>query len=325
MKPKIVVLDAYTTSPLAIGENDPSHPSWDNLAALGDLVLHERTSPSETLQRASGANLVLTNKVVLNRELIENLPELRYIGLMSTGTNAVDLEAAKERGITVCNVPAYSTASVAQHSIALLLELATRLSAQADLFQSGTWASQPDFSISAGPTMELSGKAFGIVGCGEIAQATARIANALGMRILVHSRTQRSTDFPCEWVDRQQLLSESDAISLHCPLTEETHHWIDDESLAAMKPGAFLINTGRGPLVDEEAVANALESGTLGGYGADVTATEPPPEDHPLRGIPHAVITPHVAWASREARERLMLTVVSNIQAFIDGEPRNTV
>jgi glycerate dehydrogenase len=325
MKPKIVVLDAYTTSPQAVGESHPSHPSWDALAALGELHLYKRTQSTEVLSRAEGATVIFTNKVIINQQLIESLPHLRYIGLMSTGTNVVDLEAAKERGITVCNVPAYSTASVAQHAIALLLELATRLSAHADLFRSGSWASQPDFSMTAGPIMELSGKTFGLVGCGEIAQATARIAHALGMRILVHSRTKKSTDFPCEWVDRQHLLKEADAISLHCPLTRETHHWIDSGTLAAMKPGAFLINTGRGPLVNEEAVARALRSGQLGGYGADVTATEPPPADHPLRGVPGAVVTPHVAWASSEARGRLMHTLVSNLEAFLAGEAINQV
>jgi len=325
MQKRIVVLDAHTTSPLAVGESDPAHPSWDGLAALGELRLFSRTRPDEVLERAAGAPVVLTNKVVLDRERIEGLPDLRYIGLMSTGTNSVDLDAARERGIAVTNVPAYSTASVAQHTIALLLELATRLSAHADLFKSGTWAAQPDFSITAGPITELAGKTFGLVGCGEIARATARIAHALGMRILVHSRTRRSTDFPCEWVGRDQLLAEADVISLHCPLTGETRHWIDADALASVKDGAILLNTGRGPLVDESAVAEALRSGRLGGYGADVTDTEPPPTDHPLRGIPGAVVTPHVAWASREARGRLMLTLVSNLEAFLGGEAVNRV
>ena len=244
---------------------------------------------------------------------------------MSTGTNVVDLDAARERGITVTNVPAYSTASVAQHTIALLLELANRLSAHADLFHSGTWASQPDFSITAGPIMELYGKTFGLVGCGAIARATARIANALGMTILVHSRSRKSTDFPCEWVDRNRLLREADVVSLHCPLTKETRHWIDDDALAAMKEGAILLNTGRGPLVDEAAVARALRDGRIGGYGADVTASEPPAPNHPLRGVPGAVVTPHVAWASLEARGRLMVTLVSNLEAFLTGSPVNRV
>ncbi|MFP4493216.1 MAG: D-2-hydroxyacid dehydrogenase [Puniceicoccaceae bacterium] len=325
MQTKIVVLDARTTSPLAVGESDPAHPSWDGLAALGELRLFGRTRPEEVLERAAGAPVVLTNKVVLDRGRIEGLPELRYIGLMSTGTNAVDLEAARERGIAVTNVPAYSTASVAQHTIALLLELATRLSAHAGLFQSGAWAAQPDFSVTAGPITELAGKTFGLVGCGEIARATGRIAHALGMRVLVHSRTRRSTDFPCGWADRDRLLAEADVISLHCPLTEETRHWIDAEALARVKPGAILLNTGRGPLVDEPAVAAALRSGRLGGYGADVTDTEPPPPDHPLRGIPGAVVTPHVAWASREARGRLMRTLVSNLEAFLAGKSANRI
>ncbi len=325
MKPKIVVLDAHTTSPLAPGETDPNHPSWEPLEELGELVLHPRTAPGEIFERATGAPIVLTNKVVLDRSILENLPAVDYIGLMSTGTNSVDLDVARERDITVTNVPAYSTPSVAQHTIALLLELATRLSSQADLSRSGKWSSQPDFSISAGPIIELAGKNFGIVGCGEIAQATARIASAIGMNILVHSRRRRETDFPCEWMDKEEFLAKSDVISLHCPLTAETEKWINAAALARIKAGTFLLNTGRGPLIDEAAVAEALHSGRLGGYGADVTATEPPSRDNPLLGAPRAVITPHVAWASTEARTRLMKTMAANLRAFLEGSPQNTV
>ncbi len=325
MKPKIVILDAHTTSPLALGEEDPNHPDWTELAGLGDLAIHPRTRPEEVVERAAGAPLVLTNKVVLDADKIRQLPDLRYIGLMSTGTNAVDLGAAAEKGITVSNVPAYSTASVAQHAIALVLELSTRLSDHARLVRSGEWSAQPDFSITAGPITELAGKNFGIVGCGDIARATAAIAHAMGMNILIHSRTRRETPFPAAWLDREGILSQSDVLSLHCPLTPDTQHWINRDTLGRMKPAALLINTGRGPLVDEPAVAEALEAGTLGGYGADVTEVEPPPADNPILTAPRSVITPHTAWASLEARSRLVKTLASNLQGFLNGQPVNVV
>ncbi|MBC2601311.1 D-2-hydroxyacid dehydrogenase [Puniceicoccus vermicola] len=325
MKPSIVVLDAYTTSPLTVDQSDSAHPSWKPLSELGSVTLYPRTKPEEILERASETSILLTNKVVLHKEILQQLPNLRYIGLMSTGTNAVDLEAARELGITVSNVPSYSTPTVAQHAIALLLELATKLSAQAELSRSGKWSNQPDFSITAGPIIELADKNFGIVGCGDIAQATARIAAALGMNILVHSRSKKKTDFACEWLEKEEFLHRADVISLHCPLTTETEKWIDSEALESMKDGAFLLNTGRGPLIDEDAVAEALQSGKLGGYGADVTSTEPPSIDNPLLKAPRTAITPHVAWASTEARTRLMATLASNISAFLAERPQNTV
>lgn len=325
MSRKIVILDAATTSPLDLGETSPHEPNWKGLARLGNITLYPRTKPDEIADRAEGAPILLTNKVVLDATTIDALPNLKYIGLMSTGTNVVDLEAAARRGITVTNVPAYSTASVAQHAIALLLELAGRLGEQAALARDRMWSNQPDFSIHTGTLVELNGKTLGLVGCGEIAQATARIAVALGMRIRVHSRTQRETDFPCEWCGKGELLRESHAISLHCPLTKETKHWIDADALEKMRPNAFLINTGRGPLVDEAAVARALHEGTLGGYGTDVTATEPPPTDNPLLDAPRAIVTPHVAWASTEARTRLVATLEKNLEAFLNSKPIHVV
>mgnify|MGYP006269163739 CR=1 FL=1 len=325
MKPSVVVLDSHTTSPLGIGESDPAHPSWDRLAGIGELTLYPRTRPEEAVARAAGAPIVLTNKVVLDRGAIEALPELRYIGLMSTGTNVVDLEAARERGIPVTNVPAYSTASVAQHAIGLTLDLAGRLPEHARLARSGEWSAQPDFSLVAGPTVELAGKAFGVVGCGAIGRATAAIAHAMGMRILVHSRTRRETPFPCEWVDREEILRRADVLSLHCPLDERTRGWVDADALRLLKPGAFVVNTSRGPLVDEEAVAEALREGRLGGFAADVAGAEPPPADHPLLSAPRAILTPHVAWATTEARRRLMDTLADNLEGFLRGTPRNVV
>lgn len=324
MKLKIVILDACTTTEVLVGETRQGEPDWNQLAELGELTVYPRTMPDEVVARCQGAAIVLTNKVVLHREIISQLTELKYIGLMSTGTNSVDLKEASRRGIVVTNVPAYSTASVAQHTIALLLELAIRMRSQINLAVDLTWSSQPDFSIYESPILELAGKTFGIVGCGSIAQATAKIAHAMGMRLLVHSRSERSVDFPCEWVSKDEILFQSDALSLHCPLSEETEHWINTESLEKMKPSAFLINTGRGPLVDENAVAEALRNGKLAGYGADVSTVEPPSRENPILHAPNAVLTPHVAWASREARFRLVKQLEQNIQAFLKGDPINT-
>ncbi|MEM0967131.1 MAG: D-2-hydroxyacid dehydrogenase [Verrucomicrobiota bacterium] len=325
MKLPIVVLDSFTTSPLAIDETHPEHPSWHTLAALGDLTLHHRTSAEQLIERVGKSPVIFTNKVVLSAETLQALPDLRYVGLMSTGTNVIDLGVARDLGITVTNVPAYSTASVAQHTIALLLEMAGNVSAHAELAHSGKWSAQSDFSVRAGPMIELAGKKFGIVGCGDIGQATARIAVALGMEILVYSRSRRETDFPCRWMDKEEFLHSADVVSLHCPLTPETEEWINRTTLSQMKPGAFLINTGRGHLVDEQAVADALHSGHLGGYGADVTKEEPPSPNNPLFGVSGSLITPHVAWANTEARARLIATLAKNLEAFLNGNPQNVV
>lgn len=325
MRPKIVVLDGYTLSPLAIGEHSPIHPSWDELAALGDLTIHSRTAAGEIMARADGADVLLTNKVPIDAGAIRSLKRLKFIGVMATGTNIVDGSAAGESGIPVTNVPGYSTPSVVQIVFSLLFELAARPGETALAVRSGAWSDSPDFCFTLAPFRELAGKTFGIVGFGTIGAAVAGVASALGMRVIVNSRTRKESSTSIEWVSRERLFAESDVISLHCPLTDETRGLINCETLAAMKHGALLINTGRGPLLDEQAVAGALHGGSLGGLGADVLSSEPPPEDHPLIAAPNTVITPHIAWASVESRTRLMAMVAGNLRAFLNGNPTNVV
>lgn len=325
MKNRIVVLDGHTLSPLQVGQTSSIEPVWDGLAGLGDLVLHARTPASDVATIAQGARLLLTNKAPVTAETIRSLPGLAYIGVMATGTNIVDLDAAKERGIVVTNVPGYSTNSVAQIVFSLLFELCGRIGETALAVRSGRWASCADFCFTLGPWTELAGKTFGIVGFGAIGTAVARIAHALEMDVIVHSRTAKPSPVPVRWVALQELLTTADVISLHCPLTPHTEQLINAQSLAEMKPGAILINTGRGPLLDEAAVARSLHAGHLGGLGADVLSKEPPPPDNPLLSAPRAVITPHIAWASVEARRRLMDEITKNLRAFLDGTPRNRV
>jgi|GEM_PF-11424 Lactate dehydrogenase and related dehydrogenases len=321
----IVVLDAHTLSPLQPGEQSPFHPSWDALAALGPLQLHPRTKPEEVVARAQDAQILLTNKAVVTAEHINALPQLEYIGVMATGYNVVDLEAARARGIPVTNVPGYGTASVAQHVFALLLELAAHVGATDAAVKNGDWSRCPDFSFTVSPFIELAGKTLGIVGYGTIGRAVARIATAFGMRVLATSRTPKPTGEGVEWATFDELLRLSDVVTLHCPLTGETRHLINRETLAQMKPTAFLINTGRGPLIDEEALASALKNHTIAGFAGDVLSAEPPPPSNPLLTAPRTVITPHIAWASVEARSRLMNLVAKNILDFLAGTPANVV
>ena len=322
---KIVVLDGYTLSPLKAGETSAQHPSWDGLAEFGELVIHPRTKPADVVERAAGATVLLTNKVILTRDMMAALPDLKYIGVMATGTNVIDLEAAAERGIVVTNVPGYSTNSVVQIVLSLRLEVAGRVGETAATVRDGGWSRSEDFCYTLSPFAELSGKTLGIVGFGAIGSAVARVAVALGMEVCVFSRTRKPTDLPIEWLDLDSLFAKADVISLHCPLTPETKHMINAETLGKMKRGAFLINTGRGPLLDEAAVAEALHSGQLGGLSADVLSAEPPPADNPLIGAPNTVITPHIAWASIEARGRLMQQLGKNLAAFLNGNPVNVV
>jgi len=315
---KIVVLDGYTLNP---GDLD-----WTPLAELGQLSVHERTPAQLVKSRAAGAQLLLTNKVVLGREQIAALPDLRYIGVLATGVNVVDLDAATDRGIVVTNVPAYSTPSVAQHVFALLLELTRAVGKHAEMVRAGAWAQSPDFAFWASPQVELAGKAMGLIGYGRIGQAVARIARAFGMTVLVHTRTPAaSRDSDAEFVGLEPLLERADVVSLHCPLSQATDRLINAERLAMMKPSAWLINTGRGALVDEAALAEALREGRLAGAGLDVLATEPPAADNPLLAAPNCLITPHLAWATHSARQRLMTIVVANLQAFLAGKPQNRV
>lgn len=316
---KIVILDGYT---LNTGDLD-----WAPLKELGTCIIHQRTTPEQVVERAQGAEILLTNKVVISAATMAALPELRYIGVLATGVNIVDLEAAKERKIIVTNAPGYSTDSVAQLVFALLLEMVQQVGHHAQMVAQGAWATCEDFSFRDRPLTELAGKTFGLVGYGQIGRRIAAIARAFGMRVLIQTahpeKYQKETNL--NFVDIDQLFSDSDVISLNCPLTPETEQLVNTARLARVKQGAFLINTGRGQLVNEAAVAEALEDGYLGGYATDVLSTEPPAEDNPLLKAPNCVITPHLGWATKEARTRLLAIVIQNIAAYLKGEPQNRV
>jgi len=312
----IVVLDGYTLN--------PGDLSWDHLKDLGACMIYDRTPPDKVRERAENADVLLTNKVVLDSDLIGALPELKYIGVLATGYNVVDTAAASSRGIAVTNVPEYSTFSVAQLTFALLLELARGPGFHSGAVREGKWSASPDFSFHLRPQMELSGMTLGIVGFGRIGKAVAKLAWAFDMDVLVHTRTPRCGD-GVAYVDLDALFATSDAVSLHCPLTARTEHMVDRRRLGLMKPSAFLINAARGPLVDENALAKALNSGTIAGAAMDVLSTEPPPSDHPLLSAKNCVITPHLAWATLAARQRLIKSAVGNIRAWMDGRPINVV
>ncbi len=314
----IVVLDGHTLN--------PGDLSWSDLEPLGSLDVYERTSPAEVHKRASQATALLTNKVVLDRSLLEQLPSLRYVGVTATGFNIIDVDAARERGIVVTNAPAYSTDSVVQLTFALLFELTHQVGLHAEAVKGGKWAASPDFSFTESPLVEVANRTFGIVGYGTIGRAVARAARAFGMHVLAHTRTVPSTsDSGVEFVDLETLFRRSDVISLHCPLTPETRHLVNRDRIEWMRSEAYLLNTGRGPLVDETALAEALEAGRIAGAGVDVLSTEPPSSDNPLPRAPRCVITPHLGWATVAARRRLMRIVVENLQAFLDGQPINVV
>ncbi len=321
----IVVLDAHTLSPLQLGEHSAAHPSWDKLSSLGSLTLHPRTKPDEVVARAADAEILLTNKAKVTAEHIAALPKLQYIGVMATGYNIVDLAAARERGIPVTNVPGYSTMSVAQCVFALLLEISVRVGAHDAAVKNGDWVRCPDFYFSVGPIGELAGKTLGIIGLGTIGQAVARIGAAFGMRVVTYSRSRKEFDTPVEWLSLDEVFAQSDVLTLHCPLTPETDHFINRENLKKFKRSAILINTSRGPLVNEADLAEALKNGTLAAYGADVLSEEPPKANNPLLAAPNTVITPHIAWASVEARCRLMDVLADNLNAYLAGSPINVV
>lgn len=315
----IVVLDGHTLNP---GDLD-----WDRLRKLGRLVVYDRTaSPELTVERARDADIVLTNKTPLRAETLSRLPKLRMIGVLATGYDVVDTAAAWQRGIPVANVPAYSTASVAQLVFALLLELCQRAGLHNEAVRAGEWTSCSDFSFWKAPLVELEGKTLGIVGLGGIGERTALIGQAFGMNVIASNRSGRPPAIPgVRLVTFEQLLEQSDAVSLHCPLTPETEGMIGKAALARMKPTAFLINTARGKLIRERDLADALNSGAIAGAGLDVLSLEPPEPDNPLLTARNTVITPHLAWATREARMRLMDTAVRNVEAFLAGEPTNVV
>jgi glycerate dehydrogenase len=317
---RIVVLDGHTLN--------PGDLTWEALAALGELTVHPRTPPEEVVARCRGAAAVLTNKTKLDARTLAALPELTYIGVLATGVNVVDLPAAAEHGVTVTNVPAYSTPSVAQATLALLLELCHHAGDHSREVRDGAWSRSPDFCFWRLPVRELAGLTLGVVGFGHIGRRVAELGHAFGMAVLAHTRTRGD---PPDWqpfafVDRERLLAEADVVSLHCPLTPETEGLIDAAALRRMKREAFLLNTARGGLVDDDALAAALAKGELAGAGLDVIGPpEPPAADNPLLAAPNCVITPHIGWASRASRRRLLATVVENLRAFAAGRPQNVV
>jgi glycerate dehydrogenase len=315
--PAIVVLDGFTLN--------PGDLSWDVLKSLGSCVIYDRSEPGEVLGRAAEAEILLTNKTVLSCEHLQNLPKLKYIGVLATGTNIVDLAAARERGIPVTNVPAYGTKSVAQTTLALLLELTQHVGDHAASVRAGRWTQSADWCYWDSPLLELDGLTMGIIGLGRIGCAVAKMAAAFGMNVLAFSpRSKPAADF-IRRVDLETLFRQSDVVSLHCPLTPETRHLVNSERVSWMKPSAFLLNTSRGLLLDEAALAQALNAGRLAGAGLDVLSVEPPPADHPLLQAKNCVITPHLAWGTRAARSRLLQIAVENIRAFLSDHPQNVV
>lgn len=316
---RIVVLDGY-------GMN-PGDLSWDELKNLGEVKVYDRTAPSEVLERCAGAEILLTNKTVLDRQTIEKLPDLKYIGVLATGYNVVDTEAARENDVVVTNIPSYSTASVAQMVFALLLAITNGVEHYTADNRAGRWSRNADFCYWDTPLTELAGKQFGIVGFGNIGSKVAGIALAFGMRVIaLTSKAAHALPAGVEKAENlDHLLMESDVVSLHCPLTESTRHMINASTLAKMKPSAILINTGRGPLVDEHALAEALNRGALRGAGLDVLSCEPPSMDNPLLYARNCYTTPHLGWATFEARQRLMEIAVDNVENFIEGTPSNVV
>lgn len=315
---KIVVLDGFTAN--------PGDLSWKQLEEMGEVIVYNRTKPYETIDRAKDADIVLTNKVCLGKEELEQLPNLKYIGVLATGYNVVDIPVARAHGIIVTNIPAYSTESVAQMVFAHLLTVTNRVEHYSIQNRNGVWSRCADFSYSDTILTEIAGKTMGIVGLGNIGRRVSEIALAFGMKVL--AMTSKANDALPQGVTKanyQELLTQSDVLSLHCPLTPETHHLINTEVLQQMKPSAILINTGRGPLVDEYAVADALNNNRLAAYCTDVMQQEPPKEDNPLLRCSNAYITPHIAWATREARVRLLDIAIDNVRAFMAGEPKNTV
>jgi glycerate dehydrogenase len=320
--PNIVILDGYTCNP---GDLD-----WREFEALGACAIYDRTPESGIVARAGGAAVLITNKAPLSAATINALPELRYIGVMATGYNIVDVAAARARNIPVCNVPEYSSASVAQATFALLLELTNHIGHHAQTVAAGRWSAAPDFCYWDFPTMELSGLTLGLVGYGRIGQAVAKIARALGMKVIATTRQSNigkgtEAQDAARFVSLEFLLRESDVLSLHCPLTEQTKQIMNARTLAQMKPSALLLNTARGALVNEAELASALNEGRLAGAGLDVLSVEPPPASNPLLTAKNCLISPHVAWASRPARTRLMRLAAENLRSFLKGQPRNVV
>ncbi len=315
---KLVILDGYT--------ENPGDLSWQGIADYGDLTVYDRTPPEEIIARMAGAEAVFTNKTLITEKAMAATPSLRYIGLLSTGTNTVDLNAAKARGIPVTNIPAYSTDEVAQHTLALLLEICNQVGLHSGEVQAGRWAKSADFCYWDAPLLCLAGQTFGCIGFGAIGRRTAQLMRALGMEILATgSRETEEGRALASYVPLEELLAKADVVSLHCPLTPETKHLIDEKRIAQMKDGAILLNTARGPLIDEEALAAALASGKLYAAGLDVVSKEPMKPDNPLLGAKNCYITPHIAWAPFSARSRLMGIAEANLRGYAEGKLQNVV
>jgi glycerate dehydrogenase len=316
MMKKAVVLDGYTTN--------PGDLSWQSLDELVDLTVYDRTPASKTISRIANAEIIMTNKVVIDRNVIEASANLKYVGVMATGYNVVDLQAASEREIIVSNIPSYSTASVAQHVFAFILEFATGVAQHNSSVKAGEWVNSQDFMYTKFSLQELEGKAIGIIGYGTISKALANIARALRMKILA------TTNYPDDsadirFVSRDELLVNSDFVTIHTVLSEKTEGMVNEQFLLSMKTGAYLINTGRGGLVDEQALADALNEGQIAGAGLDVLSSEPPKEDNPLLTARNCLITPHIAWATQASRGRLIQILSKNIQSYLAGNPANVV
>jgi len=315
----MVVLDGYALH--------PGDLSWKAFEQFGEVIVHDRTTPDEIVKRAQGATVLLTNKTPVREKVIDALPELRFIGVLATGYNIIDIDVAHKRGIVVSNIPDYGSYSVAQLTMALLLELCHHVQRHSDSVRSGKWASSIDWSYWEHPLVELAGKTMGIIGFGNIGNKVADMAASFGMNILGSARTQsdQSHRKNFQWAAVPDLLTQSDVVSIHCPLTPETKGLINSESLRSMKRTAFLLNTSRGPIIVDEDLSDALDNDVIAGAGIDVLSVEPPHKDNPMFKAKNCIITPHIAWATREARSRLMNMAVQNVQAFTRGTPVNTV
>lgn len=308
---KIVVLDSYTLT----GED----LTWEELKEIADVTVYDRTKPEDTVARCTGADMVLTNKVIIDDTIMEQLPQMKYIGILATGMNVVDLEAAARRGIAVTNIPAYSTASVAQMVFAHLLNITQRVDHYSNQVHEGKWGANADFSMRDTPLIELAGKTIGLVGLGNTGMATAQIANAFGMKVIAVTSKSELPGW-IESVSKEEMFKRADVVSLHCPLVPDTEKIINAQTLGLMKKTAIVINCGRGGLVDEDALAEALKRGEIMAAGIDVMRQEPPRDGSPLIGCKNCYVTPHIAWATKEARERLMEIAVKNCKAFIEGK-----
>jgi len=315
---KIVVLDGYAMN--------PGDLSWKGLMELGDCQLYDRTQPNEIFNRIIDVDVVITNKALIDKQLIDRLPNLRYIGVTATGFNVVDIQAASRKGIVVTNIPAYSTDSVAQLVFSHLLNIVNRVEMHASSVRSGEWTNSPDFAYWKSPQTELTGKTIGIIGFGRIGRKVAQIAAAFGMKVIFHNRSQ-VVDAPVgmRQLTLEQVFAESDVVSVNCPLSVENSEFVNQNLLSKMKPSAIFINTGRGGLINEMDLANALNTGVIAGAGLDVLSTEPPKQDNPLLTAKNCFITPHIAWATLEARQRLMNITIENLKYYISGKPKNVV